>query len=290
MRKLRQISVVGMGLLGASVSLAVSRLSAGPKTTGYSHRASTRRKARKLGVANEIIDDLCKSVCQADLVILATPVRTFESIFQEIAGVLKDGCIVTDVGSTKVLPHRWAQSRLGKNVYYVGSHPIAGSEKRGVEFARDDLFVGSQCILTKKKNTNSRAFSTLRQFWTELGCSVNIMSPTMHDRIFGRVSHLPHIAAAALLNANDIEELKYCGKGFIDTSRVASGPANIWTDIFITNSDNTARAIDKMVDELLKLRKAIKSNNQAQVEKLLKKATQRRKELIAYKIKNRELL
>jgi prephenate dehydrogenase len=290
MRELQQITVVGMGLLGASISLTVSRLSDPSKAAGYSHRASTRQKARNLGVADEIFDDICESVSEADLVILATPVQTFERIFHEIAGSLKDGCIVTDVGSTKVMPHHWAQSRLGKNVYYVGSHPIAGSEKRGLEFARDDMFMGSRCILTRKKNTNSKALSTLRHFWTELGCSVSIMSPAMHDRIFSRVSHLPHIAAAALLNASDNKELKYCGKGFIDTSRVASGPANIWTDIFMTNADNTTRAIDKLVDELLKLKRAIKANKHAQVERLLKRARQRRKELIAYKIKNRELL
>ena len=290
MMELRQISVVGMGLLGASISLAVSRLSGGSRTTGYSHRASTRQKARELGVADEIFDDVCESVSEADLVILATPVQTFESIFHKIAGNLKEGCIVTDVGSTKVMPHRWAQRHLGKNIHYVGSHPIAGSEKRGVEFARDDLFVGSRCILTKKKNTNSKALSILRRFWVELGCSVSVMDPAMHDRILGRVSHLPHIAAAALLNASDIKELKYCGKGFIDTSRVASGPANIWTDIFITNADNTTRAIDKMVSELLKLRKAIKTNNQAQIQRLLKKARQRRKTMITHKIRNRELL
>jgi prephenate dehydrogenase len=290
MRELRQITVVGMGLLGTSISLTVSRLSGGLKATGYSHRASTRQKARKLSVADEIFDNICESVSEADLVILATPVRTFESIFQKIAGSLKDGCIVTDVGSTKVLPHRWAEKHLGKNVFYVGSHPIAGSEKRGLEFARDDLFVGSLCILTRKKGTNEKAFSTVRRFWKKLGCSVSMMSPAMHDRIFSRVSHLPHIAAAALLNASDTKELKYCGKGFIDTSRVASGPPNIWTDIFISNADNSAQAIDKMVNELLKLKRAIKANNQAQIERLLKKARQRRKELINYKIKSRELL
>ena len=202
MMELRQISVVGMGLLGASISLAVSRLSSASKTTGYSHRASTRQKARKLGVADEIFDNVCESVSKADLVILATPVQTFEGIFHKIASGLKEGCIVTDVGSTKVMSHRWACKHLGKNVYYVGSHPIAGSEKRGVEFARDDLFVGSQCILTKKKGTSSKALSALRRFWVGLGCSVSVMDPVMHDRIFGRVSHLPHLAAAALLNDN----------------------------------------------------------------------------------------
>jgi prephenate dehydrogenase len=116
------------------------------------------------------------------------------------------------------------------------------------------------------------------------------MSPAEHDRIFAKISHLPHAVAAALLNTSDSKDLRLCGKGFIDTSRVASGPANIWADIFMTNSDNTARAIDKMINELIKLKKAIKGQRQDRIEQLLERARQRRKELINYKISNKELL
>ncbi|MHC4510226.1 MAG: prephenate dehydrogenase, partial [Planctomycetota bacterium] len=140
MNDLKQTTVIGMGLLGASISLAVLRSFTRMKVVGYTHRPSTRAKARQLAVATEIVDEMVRSVTDADLVILATPICTFESIFSEIADALPSGCIVTDVGSTKVLPHRWAAKRLPGTVHYVGSHPIAGSEQRGVEFARDDLF------------------------------------------------------------------------------------------------------------------------------------------------------
>jgi prephenate dehydrogenase len=290
LKRLRQISVIGMGLLGASVTLTILRSLFGVKTVGYSHRPSTRRKARQLGVAEQIVDDMARCVTEADVVILATPICTFEGIFRDIHDALKAGCIVTDVGSTKVLPHRWAEKLLPKNVHYVGSHPIAGSEKRGVEFARDDLFYGTRCILTRKETTNVAALKTLRKFWAQLGCRVDVMSPAEHDRIFGRVSHLPHVTAAALINASDLQHLKFAGRGFIDTSRVASGPENVWSDILITNPNNTAKGIDRIIAELRKLRKAIKGKDQKQIENLLGRARAKRAALVRYKMRKKELL
>jgi prephenate dehydrogenase len=290
MKDLRQITVIGLGLLGGSITLTVLRSLSRVKTVGYTHRPATRAKARKLAVATEIIDDISRSVSNADLVILATPIRTFEKILSQIGDALPRGCIVTDVGSTKVLPHRWAAGKLPKTVHYVGSHPIAGSEQRGVEFARDDLFDGTTCILTTTKKTNRRAVQILKRFWSALGCSVKLMTPAEHDRIFANVSHLPHIAAAALINSSKSEELKFAGKGFIDTSRIASGPANIWSDVLLTNTANTIKGIDKIIAELLKLKKAIKSQNKKQVEKLLEAARDKRATMIKYKIKKKEII
>jgi prephenate dehydrogenase len=290
MKDLRQTTVIGLGLLGGSISLAVLRSFTRVKVIGYTHRPSTRTKARGLAVATEIVDCLKSSVSEADLVILATPIVTFEKIFSEIADALPNGCIVTDVGSTKVLPHRWAAKKLPKSVHYVGSHPIAGSEQRGIEFARDDLFDGAMCILTTTKKTNPQAVQTLKIFWSKLGCSVKSMTPAEHDRTFANVSHLPHITAAALINANNNEELKFAGKGFMDTSRIASGPANIWADVLLTNANNTTRGIDKIIAELMKLKKAIKKENKREIEKLLEKARTKRAALIKYKIKQKELI
>lgn len=289
MKKLRQITVVGLGLLGSSITLAVLRTLTGVKSVGYSHRAATRRKARRLGVAERIVDDIHKAVARADMVILATPIRTFEDIFRQIADSLPAGCIVTDVGSTKQEPHRWARRILPKNVYYVGSHPIAGSEQRGVEFARDDLFDGANCILTNTSGTSSEAIRTLSKFWSALGCKVKVMRPSQHDRILADVSHLPHVAVAALINANSAEELKFSGRGFIDTSRIASGPANIWTDVLLTNSANITRGIDKMVKELHKLREAMNSGNEKSLHRLLEQARNKRKALIKHKMKTRSM-
>ena len=290
MKDLRQITVLGLGLLGGSIGSAVLRCFPGVKVVGYTHRPRTRAKAGKLAVATEISDDIARSVSAADLVILATPISTFEKYFSQIAVALPSGCIVTDVGSTKVWPHRWAEKTLPGNVHYVGSHPIAGSEQRGVEFARDDLFDRAVCILTTTKKTNRKAVQTLRKFWTALGCRVKLMRPDEHDRIFANISHLPQVTAAALVNANDSKELKFAGKGFIDTSRIASGPANIWADVLLTNANNATKAIDKITAELEKMKKAIKSHDKKQIENLLAKARDKRSELIKYKIKKKELI
>ncbi len=289
-KDLRRTTVIGLGLLGGSISLAVLRCFARAKVVGYTHRPSTRAKARQLAVASEVVDEISRSVSDADLVILATPIYTFEKIFGEIAGALPSGCIVTDVGSTKVLPHRWAARKLPKNVHYVGSHPIAGSEQRGIEFARDDLFDQAMCILTTTEKTNRQAVQTLKRFWSELGCLVKLMTPAEHDRIFANVSHLPHIMAAALINANSSEDLKFAGKGFMDTSRVASGPANIWADVLLTNANNATRGIDKVIAELTKLKKAVKDENKSEIEKLLQKARDKRATLIEYKIEKKEIM
>jgi len=290
LKDLRQITVIGLGLLGGSVSLAVRRCFSGVKTVGYSHRASTRRKAERLGVADEVMDDMKSAVCGADIVIVATPIFTFERIFSAISGALGSGCIVTDVGSTKVLPHRWASVTLGKGVRYVGSHPIAGSEQRGVEYARDDLFEGSLCVVTRTKASDSGAVSVLKSFWSQVGCRVELMSPGRHDRIFGNVSHVPHVTAAALVNASRSEDLKFCGKGFMDSSRIASGPANIWTDVLLANADNVCKGIDRVVGELGKLQKALSSGEGRRVEKLLAGARRKRDSLVSYKLKRRELI
>lgn len=289
-KDLKRIVVVGLGLLGGSISLAVLRSFAGAKVVGYAHRASTRARARRLAVATEVTGSLKSGVADADLVILATPICTFEGILGEIADVLPTGCIVTDVGSTKVLPHRWAARRLPNRVHYVGSHPIAGSEQRSVEFARDDLFDRAICILTTTRRSNREAVRTLREFWSELGCTIQSMTPAEHDRVFANVSHLPHITAVALTNANNDNDLKYCGKGFMDTSRIASGPANIWADVLLTNAANATRGIDKVVVELTKLKEAIGRGDRKQIEALLDKASVKRAALIKYKIKNKEIL
>jgi len=290
LKELNQITVVGLGLLGGSITLAVLRTFAGVKTVGYTHRPATRRKALQLAVATEIVSDIRASVSNANIVILATPICTFEKIFSEISDALPAGCIVTDVGSTKVLPHRWAAKKLPETIHYVGSHPITGSEQRGIEFARDDLFEQAVCILTTTKKTNRQAVQTLKRFWSKLGCCVKLMRPAEHDRVFANVSHLPHITAAALMNASSTKELTLAGKGFMDTSRIASGPANIWADVLATNANNTIRGIDKIIAELTKLKKAIKKSDKKQIEKLLEAARSKRSALINYKIKKKELI
>ncbi|HSV26457.1 MAG TPA: prephenate dehydrogenase, partial [Sedimentisphaerales bacterium] len=156
------------------------------------------------------------------------------------------------------------------------------------EFARDDLLSGADCVVTRAVGTNPKAVTTMKRFWAALGCRVLTMEPDQHDRIYADVSHMPHIAAAALVNAVEFGELKYAGKGFIDTSRIASGPANIWADILLTN-ENLCGAIDRMSEELARLRSAIAEGDEQRVYELLEKACRTRESLIKYKMLRKEI-
>ncbi len=289
MKDLKQVTVIGLGLLGGSLTLTIQRTFPNVKAVGYSHRPGTRTRARQLSVANEVFDDIRLSVAGADIVILATPISTFEAIFSEISDSLPDGCIVTDVGSTKNLAHKWALARLPSRVHYVGSHPIAGSEQRGVEYCRDDLFYGAACILTTTTKTNPQAVQILEDFWKRIGCVVKKMTPARHDRVFANVSHVPHVVAGSLLNANDDSDLQYAGKGFMDTSRIASGPAGIWADILLTNPTNTVTGIERVIKQLQGMKNAIASNDKDKVWKLLETARAKRAALIEYKLTSEDI-
>ncbi|UCD51772.1 MAG: prephenate dehydrogenase/arogenate dehydrogenase family protein [Phycisphaerales bacterium] len=290
MKDLRNISVIGLGLLGGSISLAARQRLPGAIVVGYSHRSATRKKARDLAIATEIANTVSAAVTDADLIILATPIFTFADYFTQIRSLAQPGCIVTDVGSTKVLPHQWAEQRLGDQVRYVGSHPVAGSEQRGVEFARDDLLAQARCILTTTKQTSRKATRTLRDFWTALGCFVETMAPEEHDRVYADVSHLPHLIAAALVNASDRKDMKFAGKGFLDSTRIASGDATIWTDVLLTNTDNLTNGIDRMLAELAKLRQAVEDQDKDGIETLLTGARRKRAALVKYMLQKKELL
>jgi prephenate dehydrogenase len=288
-KSLRQVSIIGLGLLGGSVALAVRQRMPGTAVMGYSHRPATRRRAKTLGIVAETAENLKSAVAAADLVVLATPIFTFEKYFMELSGLVAPGCIVTDVGSTKMLPHEWAQNRLPQHVRYVGSHPVAGSEQRGVEFARDDLFDQARCILTTTPATDRDAVRVLKGFWSALGCSIRMMSPVEHDRVFANISHLPHVMAAGLVNASDENEIMYAGKGFLDSTRIASGPPSIWTDVLLANRENIAAGIDRAIEELTKLRAAIAGGQREQIEQLLEAARRKRATLVKYKIRKKEL-
>jgi prephenate dehydrogenase len=287
--ELRQVSIIGLGLLGGSVALAVRQRLPGTAVIGYSHRSATRRRAKALGVAAETAGNLKSAVADADLVVLATPIFTFERYFMDLSEFVPHGCIVTDVGSTKVLPHAWAEKCLAGHIRYVGSHPVAGSEQRGVEFARDDLFDQTRCILTTTPATERGAVRTLKSFWSTLGCSVLVMSPVEHDRVFANISHLPHVMAAGLVNASAEDEMLFAGKGFLDSTRIASGPPSVWTDVLLANRANIADGIDRAIAELSRLRAAIKSGKREQIERLLEAARRKRATLVKYKIRKKEL-
>ncbi|MCP4450889.1 MAG: prephenate dehydrogenase/arogenate dehydrogenase family protein [Planctomycetes bacterium] len=257
---------------------------------GYARRRKTREKAGALGSGFEVTGSLEEAVSQANLVILASPVCTFESIFKDMAPFLPDQCIVTDVGSTKVEVHHWAAAHLPGHVIYVGSHPMAGSEQSGLEYARDDLFERALCLITHRKSTPQWAVDAVSTLWQTVGCRVENLLPDQHDRIVARISHVPHVMAAALMNASHPDDLDYTGKGFVDTSRVASGPEDVWTDILLTNAQHVSRGIDKTIAELTRLKTAIQTGRRSRVMQLLNRAREKRAKMIEDKISRKELL
>jgi prephenate dehydrogenase len=289
LKELHNVTIIGLGLLGGSVAMAIAKRLPHVEVTGFAHRAETRRKVRRLGVVGRVSGDLAESVSQAQLVVLATPVCTFEPVLRDIGSSLPGGCVLTDVGSTKRVIRQWASSILPKSVSYVGSHPMAGSELRGVEAAREDLLDQAICFVTPGRPRRPAAVDLVCRFWSRLGCKVRLMTAERHDRIVAAISHVPQAAAASLVNATPATDLAFAAKGFVDTSRIASGPAEVWSDVFLTNGPAVSQGIDRMMLELARLRRAIDRGDRKAIEAFLSAAADRRARMIEAKIQRKEL-
>ena len=268
----KKITIIGLGLIGGSLALAIKEKKLAKEITGVSRRKSTIDRAIK----NKIVDfatlDLKSGVKDSDLVIISTPVLKIAEIAKSIAPFLRKGAILTDAGSTKRCVVKDIEKAKLKDIYFVGSHPIAGSEKSGIKYADKDLFKRACCILTKTKNTDPKAVAMLKKFWGRLGMRVVIMPPDTHDRLLSRMSHLPHAVSVSLANSAGKDGLKFAAGGFKDTTRIASGEPELWKDIFFTNRDNLIKDIKILKKELLKIETALKSNNSRAILKLLSRA------------------
>ncbi len=285
----KRLTILGVGLLGGSIGLALKASGSSCHVIGYGHRQSTIDTALKMGAIDEAVTSPEAAVKDSDWVILATPVGLFEKLLLQIAPALPVNAIVTDVGSTKRSIVRQAEITLPKTVHFIGSHPMAGSEKRGVEFAKSDLFTGARCILTPTSKSNPSALAAVEQFWQSLGSKTVQMSPEDHDRNICDISHLPHAIAAALVAMQSEESLPLAGQGFLDTTRVAGGDGGLWRDILIDNRDNVADSVKRFRAKLDALLNMLGSNHDAAQREALARwldaAAERRKQLFAAKIK-----
>jgi len=206
-------------------------------------------------------------------VILSTSVLKIIDIAKRISRFLPKGAILTDTGSTKKDVVNLIESILPKAVNFVGSHPLAGSEKSGLGYADKDLFKSAYCILTKTNRTSLKAMNRLKRFWKILEMKVEIMDPVRHDRVISRLSHLPHAVAVGLSNTVAGTKDSYLAAGgFRDTTRIASGSPELWKDIFITNRDNIAQDIKVLKSELSKIEKALNKKDKHDLLRLFKKA------------------
>jgi len=267
-----KITIIGLGLIGGSLALAIKEKKLAKEIAGVSRRKSTIKEALK----NKIVDsgtlDLEDGVKDSDFIIIATPVFKIVSIAKRVARFLKKGAILTDVGSTKRHIVRSIEKAVPKGIDFVGSHPIAGSERSGIKSANKDLFKNACCILTKTKKTNPKAIGKVKKFWENLGIEVIIMRPQMHDKALSKISHLSHAVSASLVNSVGKSRLDLAAGGFKDATRVASGEPELWRDIFLTNKDNLIKDIGILKKELNKVEAALRNNDQAGLLRLLHKA------------------
>jgi len=239
----RTVSIVGVGLIGGSIGLALRQRRLAQKVVGVGRRKSSIEQALEVGAVDEATLDIEEGVREAEFTILATPIGVMEHLAARVAAAMPRGGLLTDVGSTKGLLVQQLERAAGGSLHYVGSHPMAGSEKRGVGEARGDLFEGALCFLTPTPQSPRQAVDALREFWKALGATVRLLTPTEHDRIVAVASHLPHLVAAALVNLATPAAMECAGSGFRDTTRVASGDPRMWTDVCMHNRERLLEAL-----------------------------------------------
>lgn len=277
--KPKRCAILGVGLLGGSIGLAVRRAFPRAVVVGAGRRQSSLDSALERGCCEAATLDPAEAVAGADLIVLATPVGAFGPILQRIAPSLKRGCLVTDAGSTKSAVVRTAERLLGRGGAFVGSHPMAGNENKGPHFADADLLAGALCVLTPTKHTPEVLTRRAERFWESLGMRTARMSPAVHDRATARVSHLPHALAAALTLVPSPGDLPVAASGFRDTTRLAGGDPEMWRDIMTTNRRAILDALDRLDDQLANLRDLLELADADAIERFFAKAQQQRRTL-----------
>jgi prephenate dehydrogenase len=277
----KKVSIVGVGLLGGSLGQALRKRKLASEVVGCVRRQATIAEAKRAGAVDSATLDYIAGVKNADLIVLCTPIAQMARTLAPLVPHLKPGALITDVGSVKGLVVRDLEALAAKaGADFIGSHPMAGSEKTGVSAARPDLYTGAVCVLTPTKKTSPRALKEISQLWTLLGARVVKLSPAKHDQLVARSSHLPHLLAAQLVNhtlgRKEVEQALLCATGFRDTTRIASGSPEMWRDIALANRANLARTLGDFTNELRSLQKLVQSGDHKKLSRFFEQAKQRR--------------
>ena len=275
-QRIRQLTILGPGLLGGSIGLAVKKRKLADKVVVWGRRIESARAAVKRGAADFAADTPADAVRGSDLVILCTPVETMAQLAREFRQKLLRESIVTDIGSTKYDIVKHLSSLLSGRTTYIGSHPMAGSERDGLAAAQANLFEGAVCILTPPPRARTAPLKKLANFWESLGCRLRTTSPAEHDEIVAYISHLPHLAAYSLIGTIPQEHLEYAAQGLKDTTRIAASSPQVWSDISMANKKNIVAALDEMVKNLGNVRKLIVANDQQNLINYFKNAKTKR--------------
>ena len=275
MKLFNKVVIVGVGLIGGSIGLCIKKNNLAKQVVGISRRSQTINSAVACSAIDKGFIDI-RAVQEADLVVLATPVNSIIDIGAKIAKLIKPGTLVTDTGSTKKLIVGKLETKISN---FVGAHPLAGSEKQGVNYADQHLFKHSVCVLTPTRKTPDLALSKIRHFWGELGCRVIYLSPAKHDKYISYISHLPHIVAFSLMQSLPKDTLFLASSGLRDTTRIAASPAKLWADVLFTNSDNVLQALKQFHSCLSGIQSAIKKKDTKALERILRQARLKRESL-----------
>ena len=270
------IGIVGVGLIGASLGLAVKRHALAKRIVGIGRRAESLAVAQRIGAIDEARIGFDTPIDHLQLLVLCVPVDRIVETGLRAAPLLSAEALVTDAGSAKSIIVRELERRYSSGPKFVGSHPMAGSEQSGPEAARVDLFRDRNCIVTRTDATPTDALERISGFWRALRMRVVTASPESHDRIVGRTSHLPHLAAAALATMPADSDHPFVGTGFLDATRISAGDAHLWTAIFEQNRAGLLEALDDYLGRLGRFRNALESDKRETLHELLSEGKRRR--------------
>ena len=277
MKLFGKMTIIGVGLLGASLAKACKERGLVEEVAGYGRNRENLEKARALKIIDHCPADLAEAVKDADLIVLCTPVTTIIPLIQNMIASIRPGALITDVGSVKEPIVKEAEKLVPKGVFFVGSHPIAGGENSGLEASTANLYQGAKCIVTPTDKTNNSALEKISALWQAVGMQIINLSAEEHDFVFGAVSHLPHIVVYALMNTlgalrtqDDREVTAFSGAGLKDITRIASSDPVMWRDICLSNRNHSLDLIDRFQNKLDEIRSTIeKGDGQALKEEFI---------------------
>ena len=283
----KKICIIGCGLIGSSLARAIKKYNLSEKIVSSNRSDIVNKKVLELKMVNDSSSDTQKMAKDSDLIIIATPLSSYENVILKIKNSLKSGTILTDVGSVKERVISLVEKAIPKNVSWIPSHPIAGTEESGPEAGFSELFKNRWCILTPSKKAKEKDINILKSFWKKIGSKVDIMDAKQHDYILSITSHIPHLVAYNIVNTSiNIQEekqsaiIKYSAGGLRDFTRIAASNPIMWRDIFIQNKTNTSKEIEKFIANLEDLKNAIENEDGKKLEEIFIKTKKIRKEII----------
>jgi len=275
----RRVAIVGVGFMGSSLGLAIKKKGLARQVVGIGHQEASIKEAQAVGAIDEGYVDFNKGIIGADLIVLAAPVNAILDLIETLGKEHRRGCIITDLGSTKAAIVERAEKVLHHSLLFVGSHPLVGSEKKGPGNANAQLYEGATCVMTPTDKTNRLAKEKIKQFWSQLGTSVKFMAPQEHDDVLAYISHMPHLAAFALMKAIPDNYLDHATQGLKDTTRIAASDPQVWRDIALSNHKPILKALDEAVKILASMRKAIVGRDTETLTEIFKQAKAKRERL-----------